>query len=170
MSTWRGEEPGSHNGPMTSLKENLQADLTDAMRSSDAETVRTLRMVLTAITQAEVSGTAAHALTPEDETAILTSELKKRRESAEAFDAAGRAELADAERAEAAVIQRYLPEPLSADEVAAMVAAAVADAEAAGLSGGRAMGTVMKSLKPATAGRVDGAELAAQVKTALGMG
>lgn len=155
---------------MTSLKETLQSDLTDAMRASDADTVRTLRMVLTAITQAEVSGTAAHALTPADETAILTSELKKRRESAEAFDGAGRGELADAERAEAAVIQRYLPEPLTAEETATLVAAAVADAEAAGLTGGRAMGAVMKSLKPATAGRVDGAVLAAEVKSALGMG
>jgi uncharacterized protein len=155
---------------MTSLKETLHSDLTAAMRSGDAETVRTVRMILTSITQAEVSGTTAHELSHDDEVAILTTELKRRRESAEAFAAADRAELAQAELAEAEVIQRYLPAPLSADEVAALVAQAVSAAEAQGLSGGRAMGAVMKSLKPATAGRVDGAALAASVKQALGLG
>lgn len=140
------------------------------MRSGDADTVRTVRMILTSITQAEVSGTEAHELSHDDEVAILTTELKRRRESAEAFTAAGRDELAAAEVAEAGVIQRYLPTPLTDDEVAALVSAAVADAEAQGLSGGRAMGAVMKSLKPATAGRVDGGALAASVKQALGLG
>lgn len=155
---------------MTSLKDTLHADLTAAMRGGDAETVRTVRMVLTAIAQAEVSGTAAHELSHDDEVAILTTELKRRRESAEAFAAAGRTELAEGELAEAAVIQRYLPAPLTDDEVVALIADAVAQAQAQGLTGGRAMGAVMKSLKPATAGRVDGGTLAASVKLALGMG
>ena len=154
---------------MTSLKQTMQADLTNAMRSGDADTVRTLRMVLTNISQAEVSGTQAHELSEADEVALLSTELKRRRESAEAFAAAGREELAAAEEAEAAVIQRYLPQPLSDDELDEMIAVAVANAEAAGASGGRAMGAVMKELKPGTAGRVDGAELAARVKAALGM-
>lgn len=154
---------------MTSLKQTMQADLTNAMRSGDADTVRTLRMVLTNISQAEVSGTQAHELSEADEVVLLSTELKRRRESAEAFAAAGREELAAAEEAEAAVIQRYLPQPLSDDELDEMIAVAVANAEAAGASGGRAMGAVMKELKPGTAGRVDGAELAARVKAALGM-
>lgn len=155
---------------MTSLKDTLHTDLTAAMRAGDTETVRTVRMILTAITQAEVSGTTAHELSHDDEVAILTTELKRRRESAEAFAAADREELAQAELAEAAVIRRYLPEPLTDEEVAALVAQVVADAEAQGLTGGRAMGAVMKSLKPATAGRVDGGALAATVKQALGLG
>lgn len=154
---------------MNSLKQTMQADLTNAMRSGDADTVRTLRMVLTNISQAEVSGTQAHELSEADEVALLSTELKRRRESAEAFAAAGREELAAAEEAEAAVIQRYLPQPLSDDELDEMIAVAVANAEAAGASGGRAMGAVMKELKPGTAGRVDGAELAVRVKAALGM-
>ncbi len=155
---------------MTSLKQTLQADLTTAMRSGDADTVRTLRMVLTSITQAEVSGKAAHALTHDDEIAILTTELKRRRESAEAFTSAGRQELADAELAEAAVISRYLPQPLTEAEANELVAAAVAQAQSEGLTGGRAMGAVMKTLKPATAGRFDGAALAGMVKRELGLG
>ncbi|MCB0916184.1 MAG: GatB/YqeY domain-containing protein [Actinobacteria bacterium] len=155
---------------MTSLKNTLQTDLTVAMRAGDAESVRTIRMVLTAITQAEVSGKAAHELTHDDEVAILSTELKRRRESAEAFSDAGRPELAEAELAEADVIARYLPQPLTEAELAALVAAAVDQAEAEGLQGGRAMGAVMKALKPQTAGRCDGAVLAGMVKQALGLG
>lgn len=156
-------------GHMSSLKQTMQSDLTTAMRAGDADTVRTLRMVLTSITQAEVSGTQAHELTEADEVALLSTELKRRKESAEAFRSAGREELAAAEEAEAVVIQRYLPQPLSDAELDELIAAAVANAEAAGATGGRAMGAVMKELKPSTAGRVDGAELAARVKSALGM-
>ncbi len=155
---------------MTSLKATLQADLTTAMRSGDAESVRTIRMILTAITQAEVSGKQAHELSHDDEVSILSTELKRRRESAEAFADADRQELADAELAEAAVISRYLPQPLTEDELHELVADAVADAEQQGLQGGRAMGAVMKSLKPTTAGRCDGAVLAGMVKRALGLG
>lgn len=78
--------------------------------------------------------------------------------------------MADKETAEAAILARYLPEPLSAADLDNLVAAAVAVAAEEGLTGGRAMGSVMKVLKPQTAGRADGAELAAKVKSALGMG
>jgi len=155
---------------MTSLKEALQVDLTTAMKAGDGDSVRTIRMILTAISQAEVSGKSAQTLSADDEVAILTTELKRRRESAEAFAAAGRSELAAAEQAEAAVIQRYLPEPLSPQEVSDLIAAAVTKAADKGLTGGRAMGEVMKDLKADTAGRVNGAELAAAVKSALGLG
>ena len=155
---------------MASLKDTLHVDLTAAMRAGDETTVRTIRMVLTSISQAESSGTSAHELSGDEEVAILSTELKRRRESAEAFANAGRDELADAESAEADVILRYLPAPLTADEVDTMVRDAVAQAQQDGLVGGRAMGAVMKALKPQTAGRVDGAELAATVKRELGMG
>ncbi len=155
---------------MASLKDTMQSDLTTAMRAHDEVTVRTLRMVLTSITAAQVAGKSAHELSADEEVALLSTELKRRQEAATAFTAAGRPELAAGEEQEAAVIRRYLPTPLTTDEVSDLVAAAVAEAEAAGLSGGRAMGTVMKTLKPQTAGRVDGGELAAAVKSALGLG
>lgn len=158
-----------HTGVMTSLKTQLQADLATAMKASDADTLRTLRMVLTAITQAEVAGTQSRELTEDEEVAILSTELKRRRESADAFTQAGREELAQAELAEAEVIQRYLPQPLSEAELSELVEAAVATAAGEGLTGGRAMGAVMKQLKPATAGRVDGGQLATMVKQALGL-
>ncbi len=159
-----------HNGDMDALKDTLHQDLTAAMRAGDTDTVRTLRMVLTNLTNAEVAGKAAHTLSADEELALLTGELKRRREAAEAFTAAGRTELAEQEDAEAAVIERYLPQPLSAAEIEELVSAAVARAEAQGLSGGRAMGAVMKDLKAPTAGRVDGAALAAQVKRSLAIG
>lgn len=154
---------------MTSLKQTMQSDLTVAMRAGDADTVRTLRMVLTSITQAEVAGSQAQELDEAAEVALLSTELKRRKESAEAFRGAGREELAAAEDAEATVIARYLPQPLSDSELDEMIAVAVANAEVSGATGGRAMGAVMKELKPGTAGRVDGAQLAAKVKAALGM-
>lgn len=139
------------------------------MKASDADSVRTIRMILTAITQAEVAGKQSRELSGDDEVAILSTELKRRRESAEAFTQAGRDELAQAELAEADVIARYLPQPLTEAELSALVEAAVAKAADDGLTGGRAMGAVMKELKPATAGRVDGGQLAAIVKRALGL-
>ncbi len=155
---------------MASLKDTMQSDLTSAMRSHHEVTVRTLRMVLTSITAAQVAGKSAHELTADEEVALLSTELKRRQEAAAAFAAADRPELAAGEEQEADVIRRYLPAPLSPDEVSALVAAAVAEAAAAGQTGGRAMGTVMKTLKPQTSGRVDGGELAAAVKSALGIG
>lgn len=155
---------------MPSLEHTLRDDLTTAMRSGDDTATRTLRLLLTAISTAQTSGTQLRELTDEDERQLLSSELKRRREAAEAFATAGRAELADAELAEAAVIQRYLPEPLQEAELDELVSAAVGGAESEGLTGGRAMGMVMKELKPLTQGRVDGAVLAAKVKAALGLG
>ena len=89
--------------------------------------------------------------------------------SAEAYDAAGRPELADRERAELEVIGRYLPQPLSAEEVQAIVDAAVAQVSAGGATGGAAMGAVMKLVQPQVKGRADGGQVAGLVKAALGM-
>lgn len=154
---------------MSALKDQIKSDLTTAMKARDEVTSATLRMVLTAITNEEVAGKEARELTDDDILTVLGREAKKRRESAEAYDAATRPELADRERAELEVIARYLPQPLSDDEVAAIVQAAVADVAATGASGGAAMGAVMKIVQPQVKGRADGAAVAAMVKSALGM-
>jgi uncharacterized protein YqeY len=152
---------------MSALKDRLRADLTTAIKARDEVASSTLRMVLTSITNAEVAGKEARELTDEDVLGVLSSEGKKRREAAEAFDDAGRAEQADKERAEAAVIAGYLPEQLSAEEISALVADAIAET-GAGEQGMRAMGTVMGVLTPKIKGRADGGVVAAEVRSQLG--
>lgn len=153
---------------MSALKDQLQADLTEAIRAQDELTMATLRMALTAITNAEVSGKQARDLSDDDVMVVLTSEAKKRREAAESFDGAGAGERADRERAELTVLQRYLPEQLTETEIQQIVADAVAAAAAEGKSGPAAMGVVMKVVTPQTRGRADGGQVAALVKAALG--
>src|SRR3712207_4941779 len=106
---------------MTTLKERLRTDLTAAIKSRDEIRSSTLRMVLTAVTNAEVAGAQQRELSDDDVIGVLSSEAKKRREAATAFDGAGRSELAEKERAEAAVLADYLPEQLSAEEVSRIV-------------------------------------------------
>lgn len=154
---------------MSALKDQLQSDLTTAIKARDEVTAATIRMALTAITNEEVSGKEARALSDDDVLTVLGREAKKRREAAEAYDAASRPELADRERAELDVIARYLPQPLTDDEVRAIVEAAVAEATAGGASGGQAMGAVMKIVQPQVKGRADGGAVAAMVKAALGL-
>ncbi|QCW49470.1 GatB/YqeY domain-containing protein [Nocardioides dongxiaopingii] len=151
---------------MATLKDQLRADLTTAIKARDAVRSSTLRMVLTAITNAEVAGKEARELSDEDVVGVLTSEAKKRREAATAFDDGGRAESAAKERAEAEVIAVYLPEQLSAEEVADIVTAAVAQVGAAG-EGMRAMGKVMGVVQPQVKGRADGGAVAAEVRRQL---
>lgn len=152
---------------MTSLKDQIQADLTASIRAKDSLTSGTIRMVLSAITNEEVSGKEARVLTDQDVITVLTREAKKRKEAATAYDDAKRPELADKERAELEIIQAYLPEALSADELAKIISDAVAEATAGGASGMAAMGAVMKLVTPQVAGRADGGEVAAAVKAAL---
>jgi uncharacterized protein YqeY len=154
---------------MSPLKDQLQADLTISIKSRDEVTSATLRMVLTAITNEEVAGKEARKLSDEDVITVLGREAKKRRESAEAYDAASRPELADRERSELDVIARYMPQPLSDADVQVIVDAAVAEVSASGASGGAAMGQVMKLVQPQVKGRADGGVVAAKVKAALGM-
>jgi len=156
-----------HDRDVNELKERLRADLTDAMRARDQVRLRTLRMALTAITNEEVSGSATRELSDDDVLKVLTREAKKRREAAEAFEAAGRASQAEAERAEGDVLAGYLPAQLSDEELAGLVAAAVAETGAAGLPG---MGKVMKALTPRVAGRAEGARVAAEVRRQLAAG
>ncbi len=150
---------------MPTLKEQLRADLTAAMKARDETRTRTLRMALTSITNEEVSGTAAHDLTEDQVTKILTREAKRRREAAAAFADAGRDEQAAAERAEEEILASYLPAQLSDDELAAIVAAAITETGASGPAG---IGQVMKAVTPRVAGRADGSRVAAQVRSQLG--
>jgi uncharacterized protein YqeY len=152
---------------MSALKDQLRTDLTTAMKAGDQVRTSTLRMVLSAVTNAEVSGKQARELSDDDVIGVLTTEAKKRREAADAFDAAGRADSAEKERAEAAVIAGYLPEQLSAEEVAALVTETI-EATGARADGIKAMGRVMGALQPKVKGRADGAAVAAEVRRQLG--
>ena len=152
---------------MSELKQRLHADLTAAMRARDELRTATLRMVLSAVQTEEVAGKAARELSDDEVSAVLTREGKKRRESAEAFEGAGRAELAARERAEGEVIAGYLPKQLEDTELTEIVSAALAEAGLA--SGGMAqMGAAMKAANAKVAGRAEGGRVAAIVRQQLG--
>jgi uncharacterized protein len=152
---------------VSDLKDRLRTDLTAAIKARDEVRSSTLRMVLSAITNAEVAGKQARELTDDDVIGVLTSEAKKRREAAEAFDNAGRAESAAKERSEAEVLADYLPEQLGEDEIKDLVTSTIASLGVAG-EGLRAMGKVMGALQPQTKGRADGATVSAEVRRQLG--
>lgn len=149
---------------MSTLEQRLHDDLTAAIRSREEVTAATLRMALTAVKNEAVSGTEARELSDADVVAVLGREAKKRREAATAYDEANRPELADRERAELAVLEGYLPAQLGDDELAALVAEAIAET---GADSPKQMGPVMKVLTPKIAGRADGGRVAAAVKAAL---
>ena len=157
---------GCHNDGMSALKDRLRNDLTVAIKARDDVRSSTLRMVLTAITNAEVAGSEARELSDDDIIGVLSTESKKRREAAQAFSDGDRAEMADKERAEAAVIADYLPAQLGEDEITELVRAAIEQVGAAG-EGMRAMGKVMGVVTPQTKGRADGAVVAAEVRRQL---
>jgi uncharacterized protein YqeY len=146
------------------LKERLRTDLNAAMRARDQVRLRALRMALTSITNEEVSGAAARELSDDDIVKVLIREAKKRREAADAFESAGRTDQAAAERAEGEVLAVYLPAQLTDEELTRLVAAAIAETDAHGMP---AMGKVMKAVTPQTAGRADGARVAAEVRRQL---
>lgn len=152
---------------MSTLKEQLRTDLTTAMKARDEVRSSTLRMILTAVTNAEVAGKVAKQLSDDEVLTVLAAEAKKRREAAVAFEEGDRPESAAKERAEAAVIQDYLPEQLGPEEIAAIVTAAVEQVGAAG-AGPKAMGQVMGIVQPQVKGRADGAAVAAEVRRQLG--
>jgi uncharacterized protein YqeY len=150
-----------------SLKEKLQNDLTAAMRARDEVKSSTIRMVLTAIKNEEVSGKEARDLSDAEVITVLSREAKKRREAAEAFEQAGAADRAAAEKAEGVVIAEYLPKQLSESEIKELISAAIAETGAAGPA---QMGLVMKSLQPKIAGKADGGLVSGLVKAALSGG
>ena len=147
-----------------SLKEKLQNDLTDAMRSRDELRSSTIRMVLTAIKNEEVSGKEARELSDGEIITVLSREAKKRREAAEAFEQAGANDRAATEKAEGGVIAEYLPKQLSESEIKDLIAAAIKESGAATPA---QMGLVMKALQPKIAGKADGGTVSVLVKAAL---
>jgi uncharacterized protein len=149
---------------MAALKDRLRSDLTVSMRGRDDLRTATIRMVLTAVTNAEVAGAQAREISDDEVVGVLAKEAKKRRDAADAFRLGGRPDLAEREDAEAAVIAGYLPAPLTDDELDALVDAAVAETGANSL---REMGAVMRRLATDVAGRADGARVAAAVKARL---
>jgi len=150
-----------------SLKEKLQSDLTESMRNRDEIRSSTLRMILTAIKNEEVSGKEARELSDAELITVLSRESKKRREAAEAFDQAGAKDRADTERAEGLIIAEYLPKQLSEAEVKDLIDSAIKET---GANSTAQMGLVMKSLQPKIAGKADGALVSSLVKAALAGG
>lgn len=149
---------------MAELKNRLRADLNTAMKARDQLRTRTIRMALTSVTNEEVAGSEARELTDDEVVGVLTKEAKKRRDAAEAFEAAGRVDQAAAERAEGEVLAAYLPAQLSDEDLTAIVTAAINQSGAAGM---QAMGQVMKAVRPQIAGRAEGGRVAAEVRRQL---
>ena len=152
------------------LKDRLQSDLTAAMRARDALRAGTIRMALTAVTSAEKAGDVARQLSDDEVLGVLGKEAKKRRESATAYDDAGRPELAERERQELEILAEYLPKQLDDAEIAAVVGEEVDAAAAAGATGMPAMGRVMKAVQARVAGRAEGGKVAAEVRRRLSAG
>jgi uncharacterized protein YqeY len=150
---------------MGQLKNRLHADLTAAMKAQDELVRATLRMVLTAIGNEEVAGASARQLSDDEELKVAAREAKKRREAAEAFTTGGATDRAARELAEEGVINAYLPQQLSDEELTRLVAEAVQES---GASGPQAVGQVMKAVGPKIAGRAEGGRVAAAVRAALG--
>ena len=144
------------------LKATITEDMKAAMRARETARLSTIRLLLAAIKQKEVDERIE--VSDADVVGIIDKMIKQRRESIAHFDAGGRPELSAAERAEIEILRGYLPQPLSAAELEALIAEAIVDA---GVSGPAAMGKVMAALKPRLAGRADMAQVSAKVKARL---
>ena len=153
---------------MSSLRETLKADLTTAMKARDEATVSTLRMVIAAVMNAEVAGDEEVVLSDDQVMAVLLAEGKKRTEAAQIYADNGRNEAAEKERSEYAIIERYLPAAMSDEELTAIVQEEAAKAAAAGATGGKAMGVVVKAVRERVGTGADGSRVSAAVKIALG--
>ena len=148
---------------MPSLKERIDADLKDAMRSKDELGTSVLRMLKSAVKYKEVEP-GGHALEDAGVLAVIQTLIKQRRDSVEQFRAGGRPELADKEEREIHKLQSYLPAQLSADELRAEVQAAIAQV---GAKGPKDMGAVMKALLPRVSGKAEGKAVSEAVKAEL---
>lgn len=153
---------------MTSLKEILKSDLTAAMKAGDDVVKSTLRMAIAAVMNAEVAGKEAVELSEEQVIKVLQAETKKRLESAEIYEQNDRAEAAVKERAEAEILAKYLPAAMDEGELAAVVTEEIAKAAAAGNTGVKAMGLVVKAVRERVGSSADGSKIAELVKSALG--
>jgi len=147
---------------MSELKQRVTEDMKNAMRARETARLSAIRLLLAALKQREVD--ERKELTDADVIAAIDKMLKQRRDSISQFEAAGRQDLADAEKYEVTVLEAYMPQGASADEIAAAVASAVAQV---GAAGPQDMGKVMAIVKPLLAGRADMAAVSQLVKTKL---
>ncbi|MGK4924334.1 GatB/YqeY domain-containing protein [Bordetella hinzii] len=147
------------------LKTTLSDAMKQAMRTKDSARLATLRFLLAAVKQKEVD--ERRDLSDAEITAIIEKQVKQRRESIAAFEAAGRTETAEQEKAEVVVLQEFLPQAAAAEEIDAAIAAAIAEVQGQGVTGPAAMGKIMAILKPALAGRADMSQVSQQVKARL---
>lgn len=148
-----------------SLKARISDDMKAAMRARETERLGTIRLLLAAIKQREVD--ERRTLSDPDVVTVIDRMIKQRKDSIAQFDAGNRPDLANAERAEIAILEAYLPKRMSDAEIDAAVERAIADARAAGASGPALMGKVMAALKPQLSGRADMAQVSAKVKARL---
>ncbi len=149
---------------MTTLRERIDADLKDAMRAREELTLSVLRMLKSAVKYKEVEPGATGPLDDSAVMQVVTTLIKQRRDSVEQYTSAGRPELAEKEQQEIGVLQKYLPQQLSADELRAEVARAVAEA---GAKAPKDMGLVMKVLMPRVQGKAEGKAVSEEVKAQL---
>lgn len=150
---------------MGTISNQITENLKTAMRAKDTPSLNTLRSLKSAIKNAAIAKGGADAeLDDAEETNIIRKQVKQRQDSIEQFEKAGRTELADIEKAEIAILERYLPAALSAGELASLVEAAIAES---GATGRADMGKVMKILQDSTAGRADGKTLSQEVMKRL---
>ncbi|MGH2783899.1 MAG: GatB/YqeY domain-containing protein [Actinomycetota bacterium] len=145
------------------LREKIADDMREAMKARDAVRVAALRMLMTSVKNAEVE--KRHELSDDEVLDVIGKDAKRRRESIEAFEKGGRDDLVAKESSELAVLEAYLPERLSDEELAALVDAAIAET---GATTPKQMGDVMKALMPKLRGRADGGQVSALVKAKLG--
>ena len=150
-----------------SVKDQLREALTAAMKDRDEVALSALRQALAAVSVAETAGDEAVVLSDDQVIAVLVVEVRKHHETADAFVTAGRPEKSERERAEAAVLEVYLPAALSDDELDAIIAAEIAAAAAAGAEGMKAMGRVVSAVRAKAGPSADGSVIAAKVKAAL---
>lgn len=148
----------------TSLKGRLRQDLSTAMKARDELATATLRMALSAVQVEEVAGPTARELTDDEVLTVLRREARKRKEAAEAFAGADRADSAARERAEGDLLATYLPAQLSEDELTERVRAGITESGATSV---RDMGRAMKAVQALVAGEADGARVAAEVRRQL---
>lgn len=145
-----------------SLLDQLTKDMVAAMKAKDKETLSVVRMLKAAVTNEQIS--LGHDLTPDDENAVLSREYKQRKESLAEFESAGRDDLVEKTQHELAVVEKYMPEQLSADEISQIVQAAI---EQTGAESMRDMGKVMGVVMPQVKGKADGKLVNETVKQAL---
>src|SRR5215470_14921153 len=148
------------------LSQRIDSDLKDAMRAKDTGRLNVLRMLKSALKYAAIAKSGAEAeLSDAEVLQVIRKQVKQRQDSIESFEKGGRAELAQKEKEELAILNGYLPQAMNADEISKVVRETIAEA---GATSRAQMGAVMKALQTKVAGRVDGKALSAEVQKQLG--